>query len=178
MHPFVQQYQSVAAPKLKEAFKYESPYTIPRIEKVVVNMGIGETANNSGALDQLIMILKKITGQTPIQTKARIAVSGFKIRQGMVVGLKVTLRGERMQDFLQKFTNVALPRTRDFRGIPVGSITADGSLHIGIKDSMIFPEVAQENTAHSMQVTLVAKTTSIEEARLLYQSLGFIFQNN
>jgi large subunit ribosomal protein L5 len=178
MHPFVKAYQAVTLPALKEKFSYESDYTIPKVEKVVINMGIGEAGTNSGTVDQLAGLIKKITGQAPIQTKARIAISGFKIRQGMIVGLKVTLRGERMNDFLQKFITIALPRTRDFRGIPASSITAQGSLHVGVKDSMIFPEVAQENVTHPMQVTLVAKTSSLEEARTFYESLGFIFQNN
>jgi len=178
MHEFIKTYQSATVPALKGSFTYDSTYAIPKIEKVVINLGIGEAGNNSGTVDQLAGLVKKITGQAPIQTKARIAVSGFKIRQGMIVGLKVTLRGERMYDFLQKFITVALPRTRDFRGIVPSSITASGSLHVGVKDSMIFPEVAQENITHPMQVTLVAKTSSQEEARALYESLGFIFQTN
>ena len=178
MHPFVTAYQTVTVPALKEKFTYESEYTIPKVEKVVINMGIGDAGTNSGTVDQLANLIKKISGQAPIQTKARIAVSGFKIRQGMIVGMKVTLRGPRMYDFLQKFVNIALPRTRDFRGIPESSITANGSLHVGVKDSMIFPEVAQENTTHPLQVTIVAKTSSREEARAFYESLGFIFQNN
>jgi len=178
MHPFVQTYQTVAVPALTKQFTYTSTYTIPKIEKVVINLGIGEAGNNSGTVEQIAGLVKKISGQNPIYTKARIAVSGFKIRQGMIVGMKVTLRGERMNDFLQKLTTIALPRTRDFRGLTPTSITADGSLHLGIKDSMIFPEVSQENSSHSLQVTLVAKTQSKEEARLLYESLGFIFQNN
>jgi large subunit ribosomal protein L5 len=178
MHPFVQHYQSAVVPTLKKQFEYASPYTMPKVEKVVVNLGIGEAGNNAGTVDQIAALVKKITGQAPIQTKARIAVSGFKIRQGMVVGLKVTLRGARMYDFLQKLTTVALPRTRDFRGLPASGITANGSLHIGIKDSMIFPEVAQETLSHPLQVTIVARTTSAEEARVFYESLGFIFQNN
>lgn len=178
MHPFAEQYATVAVPKLKEQFSYASDYLVPKVEKVVINIGLGTIKEDDGAIANVKQMLKKITGQQPIETKARIAVSGFKIRQGMTVGLKVTLRGKRMQDFLQKFTAVALPRTRDFRGLPEGAITDNGSLHIGIKDSMIFPEVAQENTTHPLQVTVVAKTSSKDEARVLYESLGFIFQSN
>jgi large subunit ribosomal protein L5 len=176
MHPFVKLYQDVAVPKLKENFSYASPYTIPKIEKVVVNVGLGDVLTNSGTVDQVAALLTKITGQKSVPTKARKAVAGFKIRQGMVVGLKTTLRGERMYDFLQKLSVIALPRSRDFRGLNVGGITPNGSLHIGIKDSMIFPEVAQENLTHPLQVTLVASTSSLEEAQALYEALGFVFQ--
>ncbi|CAN5199230.1 50S ribosomal protein L5 [soil metagenome] len=176
MHPFVKLYQDVAVPKLKENFSYASPYTIPKIEKVVVNVGLGDVLTNSGTVDQVAALLTKITGQKSVPTKARKAVAGFKIRQGMVVGLKTTLRGERMHDFLQKLSVIALPRSRDFRGLNPGAITPNGSLHIGIKDSMIFPEVAQENLSHPLQVTLVASTSSLEEAQALYEALGFVFQ--
>ncbi len=176
MHPFVKLYQDVAVPKLKENFSYASVYTIPKIEKVVVNVGLGDVLTNSGTVDQVAALITKITGQKPVPTKARKAVAGFKIRQGMVVGLKTTLRGERMNDFLQKLSVIALPRSRDFRGLNPGAITPNGSLHIGIKDSMIFPEVAQENLSHPLQVTLVASTSSLAEAQSLYESLGFVFQ--
>lgn len=178
MHPFLEQYTKVAIPKLSEQFSYSSPYRVPKVEKVVLNMGLGDIKDNDAAVEAAFNLLKKIAGQQPVKTKARIAVAGFKIRQGMVVGLKVTLRGKRMNDFLQKLVTVALPRTRDFRGLNAGGITANGSLHIGIKDSMIFPEVAQENTSHPLQVSIVAQTSSTEEARALYESLGFIFQTN
>ena len=178
MHPFLKQYQEVAVPKLKESFSYASSYTVPKVEKVVINVGIGDLQGNQGSIDQVAGLIKKISGQAPVVTKATKAVSGFKIRQGMVVGMKVTLRGERMQDFLQKLIVIALPRTRDFRGLNPKSITANGSLHLGIKDSMIFPEVAQENLSHSLQVTLVSKTKSLEEARTFYEALGFVFQGN
>lgn len=178
MHPFIKQYQEVVVPALKQSFTYASLYTVPKIEKVVLNVGVGDLQGNQGSIDQVADLIKKITGQKPIETKARKAVSGFKIRQGMVVGLKVTVRGNRMNDFLQKFITITLPRTRDFRGINPKSITASGSLHVGIKDSMIFPEVAQETVSHPMQITLVAKTQSLEEARALYEALGFVFQSN
>lgn len=177
MHPFLQQYKNVTVPTLKKQFEYSSEFLVPKVEKVVINVGLGDHKENQGSMDAIAALMAKIAGQRPIFTKARKAVAGFKIRIGMTVGLKVTLRGERMHDFMQKLIVVSLPRTRDFRGLPVNAITASGSLHIGIKDSMIFPEVANENTSHPLQVTIVAKTSSKEEARALYESLGFVFQS-
>lgn len=175
MSTFTQHYQEKVIPKLKEGFSYVSDYTLPKIEKVVINVGFGDLKENDQAIKQLQSLVAKISGQAPVLTKARTAVSGFKIRQGMDVGMKTTLRGKRMNDFLQKLITVALPRTRDFRGLPQTAITDHGSLHIGVKDSIIFPEVAQDVFQHSLQVTLVAKTKSREEARLFYESLGFVF---
>jgi large subunit ribosomal protein L5 len=176
MHPYIEHYTTKTVPALKAQFTYSSVYLVPKVTKVVINIGIGDIMTNGGTVDSVAAMLTKIAGQKPVRTKARTSVSGFKIRQGMEVGMKVTLRGERMQDFLHKLINVALPRTRDFRGLNPGAVTKDGSMHIGIKDSMIFPEVAQENTSHPMQITLVAKTASKEEARAFYESLGFVFQ--
>jgi large subunit ribosomal protein L5 len=174
MHPFIQQYTTVALPKLKELNTYASSYQIPKVTKVSVNAGIGDIATNGKAVDDVTNLLTQITGQKPIATKARIAIAGFKIRQNMIVGLKVTLRGVRMNDFLMKLSEIGLPRTRDFRGIPVTSITADGNLNIGLKDSMIFPE-ATEGVTHSLQVTIVSSAKTMEEARALYEGLGFVF---
>lgn len=177
MHPFLQHYSTVTVPTLKKQFTYASDFLVPKVEKVVINVGLGDLKENQGSMDQVAALIAKIAGQKPVYTKATKAVAGFKIRIGMTVGLKVTLRGERMHDFLQKMIVISLPRTRDFRGLTPGAITASGSLHLGIKDSMIFPEVANENTSHPMQVTIVAKTSSKEEARALYESLGFVFQS-
>lgn len=176
MHPFLTTYTQNAVPRLKEFKSYASAYQIPRITKVVVNIGVGDCVGNSKALEDVVLLSTQITGQKPVQTKARKAIAGFKIRQAMVVGLKTTLRDERMNDFLAKLIQVVLPRTRDFRGLPVTSITADGNLNIGIRDSMIFPEVAQGGQSHGIQVTIVSNATSQEESRLLFESIGFVFQ--
>ena len=128
------------------------------------------------ALEAVISLVIAITGQQPVQIKARKAIAGFKIRENMVVGLKTTLRGPRKDDFLYKLIQVVLPRTRDFRGLPPTSVTADGNLNIGIKDSMIFPELSQLGSSHGIQVTIVSSARTKEEAQILYQSLGFVFQ--
>lgn len=178
MHPFLTQYNQVALPKLKEAKQYGSSFEIPRVTKVVVNVGVGDIASNGGAVEDLAKKIANITGQQPVLTKARKAISGFKIRQGMVVGMKVTLRGSRMYDFLSKLTTIALPRTRDFRGLKPTGITPDGNLNIGIKDSIIFPEASQESgSLHGIEVTLVSTARTLEEARLLYESLGIVFMS-
>ena len=177
MHPFTTTYNQTVLPKLKEHTTYSSDYLIPKVLKVSVNVGVGDCVGNTKALEEVIALVTQITGQKPVQAIARKAISGFKIRENMVVGLKTTLRGERMNDFLYKLIQVVLPRTRDFRGITPSSITADGNLNIGIKDSMIFPEVSQDAVSHGIQVTIVSSATTKEESKLLYQSLGFVFQS-
>jgi len=176
MHLLTTRYNESVLPKLTQARQYPSTYLIPKVSKVSVNCGIGDVMTNGKAVEDVTKMLASITGQKPAEAKARTAISGFKIRQGQVVGLKTTLRGDRMNDFLLKLIEVALPRTRDFRGLKPSAITEDGTLNIGIRDSMIFPEVAnQEGTTHSLQVTVVSNARSKEEARLLYESLGFVF---
>jgi large subunit ribosomal protein L5 len=177
MHAFLKQYNEVAVPKLKEQQSYSSPYLIPKIEKVVINVGLGDLIAAGKPLEELVTLVTLISGQKPVTTKARKAISGFKIRQGMEVGMKVTLRGARMHDFLIKLIQIALPRTRDFRGLKPSAVAPNGSLNLGIKDSMIFPEVSQGTFAHGMQITIVPTPCTSEEARLLYESLGFIFHS-
>jgi large subunit ribosomal protein L5 len=178
MHPFTTLYNQTVLPKLKEHKEYASSFMIPKVTKVSVNVGVGDCVGNSKALEDVIALVTQITGQKPVQSKARKAISGFKIRENMVVGLKTTLRGERMNDFLIKLIEVVLPRTRDFRGLPPTGITADGNLNIGIKDTMIFPEVSQSGTSHGIQITVVSTAKSLEESRFLYESLGFVFQKD
>lgn len=177
MHPYTTLYNTQVLPKLKEFKNYESAYEIPRVTKVSVNCGVGDVMNNGKELEEVAALVTSITGQKAVETKARKAVSGFKIRQNNVVGLKTTLRGERMRDFLYKFLQISLPRTRDFRGIKPTSVTKDGNLNVGIKDSVIFPEAAEAIRAHGLQVTLVSNAKTKEEALALYQSMGFVFNN-
>jgi large subunit ribosomal protein L5 len=176
MHPFDTLYNSVVVPRLTAQTAYPSSYLIPKVKKVIVNVGVGDCVGNSKALEEVIGLVTQITGQKPVTIKARKAISGFKIRENMVVGLKVTLRGVRMNDFLYKLIQVVLPRTRDFRGLPATGITADGNLNIGIKDSMIFPEISQSGTSHGIQVTIVSTASSQETSRQLYEAIGFVFQ--
>ena len=177
MHPFLTRYNQTVLPQLTAAKTYPSTFLIPKVTKVVINCGIGDLAGNDKAIEELATILTQVTGQKPVVTKAHKAIAGFKIRQGMVVGMKVTLHGERMQDFLIKLLDVALPRTRDFRGINPGGVTAAGSLNIGIKDASIFPEVPYGGMNHGLQVTVVSTAKTMEESQLLYHSLGFYFQS-
>jgi len=177
MNPFSTQYNTVVAPQLKAQKAYASEYLVPKVTKVIINVGLGDVMTNNKAIDEVADLVGRIAGQKPVLTKARTAISGFKIRQGMVVGMKVTLRGSRMEDFLSKLIQIALPRTRDFRGLKSSGITADGNLNIGIKDSTIFPEAGQDITVHGIQVTLVSTAKTLEEAQLLYTGLGFVFQS-
>lgn len=177
MHPLIARYNQVAVPKLKEVGSYSSTYLIPHITKTIINIGIGDLIGNSKGIEEVTRLLSDISGQKPVETKSRKAISGFKIRQNVVVGLKVTLRGRRMHDFLLKLIEITLPRTRDFRGLSPESVTGDGNLNVGIKDSMIFPEAPQDLKGHGLQVTIVSTAKSREESKTLYESMGFVFSN-
>jgi large subunit ribosomal protein L5 len=177
MHAYQKQYSTIAVPKLRENKEYPSVYLIPKVQKVVLNVGIGDHIASGKNADDVTAFLAAISGQKPVVTKSTKAIAGFKIRQGMDVGVKVTLRGRRMEDFLIKLTQVVLPRTRDFRGIKPSAIASNGSLNLGIKDSIVFPEVANGTFQHPLQITLVASPAcNQEEARVLYEALGFVFQ--
>ncbi|HSI20640.1 MAG TPA: 50S ribosomal protein L5 [Verrucomicrobiae bacterium] len=179
MHAYQKQYTTVAVPKLTEHTQYVSPYLVPKLEKVVINMGTGDILAAGKNMDEAAAFLSAISGQKAVITKSTKAIAGFKIRQGMPVGLKVTLRGKRMQDFMIKLTQVVLPRTRDFRGVKPSSIASNGSMHLGIKDSVVFPEVANGSFQHPLQVSMVVTPAcSPEAARILFESLGFVFQTN
>lgn len=177
MNHFLNHYTTVTVPKLKESFSYASEYTVPKVSKVVINVGVGDIMSDSKAVESVSALVARIAGQRPMLTKARISIAGFKIRDGMTVGMKVTLRGTRMHDFLSKLIQISLPRTRDFRGLKPSAITADGNLNIGIKDSTIFPEAGQDVSLHGLQITLVSNAKTKEEAELLYTSLGFVFNS-
>lgn len=175
MQPFLTQYQQNSIPKLKELKSYPSDYLIPKVVKASINCGIGDAVGNSKTIGELSQLIAEITGQKPVQVKARKAISGFKIRQNMIIALKVTLRGKRMYDFIYKLSQISLPRTRDFRGLKPSSLTPNGDLNIGIRDSIIFPEIQSDNTNHGIQVTISSTAKTLEEATVLYESLGFVF---
>jgi len=160
---------------MRERFGYKNDLAVPKIEKVVVNAGIGKFLKDEKAQETIINDLAKITGQKPVYTLARKAISGFKIRKGMKVGLKVTLRKKRMYDFLDRLIHVAIPRIRDFRGIPEKSIDKEGNLSIGIKEHIIFPEIAHEDVKliFGFEVTIVTNAKTREEAIELFKLLGF-----
>lgn len=178
MHPFSTRYTESVVPALTAGRQYPSTYLIPKVSKVVVNVGIGDLKENNKAIDDAAELLGRIVGQRPVRTKARKAIASFKIRQNMVVGLKVTLRGKRMEDFLYKFIEVALPRTRDFRGLKASGITSDGNLNVGIRDAMIFPEAGEDISQLGLQVTIVSNAASLEDATRLYKGLGFYFKTS
>jgi large subunit ribosomal protein L5 len=163
---------------LKEKYGYKSIMQAPKLEKIVVNMGVGDSVSNSKLMDAAIEDLKTITGQAPVVTKAKKSVAGFKIRQGMPIGCKVTLRGETMYNFLDKLVSVALPRLRDFRGISNKSFDGRGNYTLGIKEQLIFPEIEFDNVVkvRGMDIIFVTTAKSNEEALDLLKGLGLPFR--
>ncbi|MDQ5829729.1 MAG: 50S ribosomal protein L5 [Actinomycetota bacterium] len=173
-------YREEIAPALKERFGIGNPMRVPRLEKIVVNMGVGEAAQNSRALDGVMEDLAKITGQKPQLRRARKSIAGFKIREGMPVGARVTLRGERMWEFLDRLISVALPRVRDFRGISPNSFDGRGNFALGLREQLIFPEISYDSidTTRGLDVAVVTTAQTDEEARELLRLLGMPFRES
>lgn len=178
MSRFKEKYVNEVRPALVERFQYNNVYQAPRIEKVVVNMGVGEGKDNPKILDAAVNDLAIITGQKPVITRARKSVASFKLREGMSIGCKVTLRGGRMYDFLDKLFNVALPRVRDFRGISPRSFDGRGNFTVGIREQLIFPEIDYSKVEKIMGMDIVIVTTARtdEEARELLKLMGMPFR--
>ncbi len=171
-----EKYQKEVIPAMKEKFGYKNDLAVPRIERTIVNVGIGSSALKDEKIQEIISKdLTLITGQKPVPTLAKKAIAGFKTRKGMVVGLKITLRGKRMFEFLSRLINVALPRTRDFRGLSPKSIDQGGNLTIGIKEHIIFPETSGEDIKRifGLEVTVVSSAKKRKEALELFKLLGF-----
>ena len=173
-------YDEEIALALKERFGIENPMRIPRLEKIVVNMGVGEAAQNSRALDGAMEDLARITGQKAQMRRARKSIAGFKIREGMPVGARVTLRGERMWEFLDRLISVALPRVRDFRGVSPNSFDGHGNYALGLREQLIFPEISYDaiDATRGLDVAVVTTTESDEEARELLRLLGMPFRDS
>jgi large subunit ribosomal protein L5 len=173
-------YNEEIAPALKTRFGIENPMRIPRLDKIVVNMGVGEASQNSRALDGAMEDLAKITGQKAQPRRARKSIAGFKIREGMPVGARVTLRGERMWEFLDRLVSVALPRVRDFRGISPNSFDGHGNYALGLSEQLIFPEISYDaiDATRGLDVAVVTTTESDEEARELLRLLGMPFRDS
>ena len=171
-------YREEVAPALKERFGYENVMQIPRLEKIVVNMGVGEAAQNSRALDGAMDDLARITGQKPQLRRARKSVAGFKIREGMPVGARVTLRGELMWEFLDRLISIALPRVRDFRGLNPRSFDGRGNFALGLREQLIFPEISYDavDATRGLDVAVVTTANTDEEARELLRLLGMPFR--
>jgi len=174
-----QRYVEEVVPALREAFGYKNPWQVPRVEKVVVNMGVGDAIQNPKALDAAVGELAAITGQRPIVTRAKRSIANFKLRAGMAIGCKVTLRGDRMWDFLNRLFNVALPRVRDFRGLSARSFDGRGNYTIGIREQLIFPEVDYEKVekVRGMDITITTTARTDEEAKALLAGLGLPFRD-
>lgn len=175
-----EKYVSDTIPALQAKFKYKSTMQIPKLEKVVINMGVGEVKENPKAMDAAVSDLALVSGQKPIITKAKKSVAAFKVREGMNIGCKVTLRGERMYEFVDKLFNVALPRVRDFRGVSANSFDGRGNYSLGLKEQLIFPEVEYDKVdkIRGMDVTFVTTAKSDEEARELLKLLGMPFSQS
>lgn len=178
MEQLKQKYANTVRPALMQQFGYSSVMAVPRIEKIVVNEGLGSAKEDSKAIDKASRELAMITLQKPIVTKAKKSISNFKLRQGMPVGIKVTLRGERMYVFLEKLINIGLPRIRDFRGINPNAFDGRGNYNLGIKEQLIFPEITYDmvDKVRGMDVTVVTTARTDEEARALLQAMGFPFR--
>jgi large subunit ribosomal protein L5 len=172
-----EKYQNEVAPALMKAFGLNNVMEIPRIEKVVVNIGLGEAMDNPKALEAATSDMMQITGQKPIQTKARKSIANFKLREGRIIGSKVTLRGDRMWDFLDRLLNVALPRVRDFRGVSP-KLDGRGNYTLGLQDQLVFPEIEYDKIEklRGLEITIVTSAKSDELARVLLQLLGMPFR--
>lgn len=171
-------YKDEIAPALAKEFGIKNPMAIPRIEKVVINMGLGEASSNAKLLDVAAEELKSITGQKPVVTKAKKSIAAFKLRQGMSIGTMVTLRGERMFEFLDRLISVALPRVRDFRGISGKAFDGRGNYTLGIREQLIFPEIDfnKVDKTRGMNISIVTTARSDDEARSLLKGLGMPFR--
>jgi large subunit ribosomal protein L5 len=180
MARLAEQYKSEVAPALMKQFGYTSVMAVPRVAKVVINMGVGEAIADSKIMDQAAEELSVIAGQKPVVTRARKSIANFKLRAGMAIGCRVTLRGRRMYEFLDRLMNLALPRVRDFRGVSPKAFDGRGNYTLGIRDQLIFPEInyAKVQKVKGMNVCIVTTARTDEEARALLASLGMPFRKN
>lgn len=178
MNHLLERYKTEVAPALLKAFSYKNVMQVPRIQKVVVNIGLGEALDNPKALEAAVSDLMQITGQKPVLTKARKSIAAFKLREGRIIGTKVTLRGERMWAFLDRLMNVALPRVRDFRGVSPDAFDGRGNYTLGLKDQLVFPEIEYDkiDKLRGMEITIVTTARTDDEARALLQLLGMPFK--
>ncbi|HXH40914.1 MAG TPA: 50S ribosomal protein L5 [Thermoanaerobaculia bacterium] len=172
-----EKYQTEVRKKLQEQFGIKNPMAVPKVEKVVLNMGMGEAISNAKILDSAVDELGQITGQKPIITKAKKSIASFKLREGQSIGAMVTLRGEKMYEFLDRLISTALPRVRDFRGVPSKSFDGRGNYTLGIRDHLIFPEIdiTKVDKSKGMNITIVTNAKDDEQARFLLRELGLPF---
>ena len=172
-------YQDTVVPKLKEKFNYSNPMEIPKIDKIVINMGLGEAIHNIKIIDSAVEELRQISGQQPVVTRAKKSIAAFKLREGMPIGCMVTLRRNRMYDFLNKLINIALPRVRDFRGISGKAFDGAGNYSLGIKEQLIFPEIDYDkiDKIKGLNISIVTTAKSNQEGKELLKLLGMPFKN-
>ncbi len=177
MNRMLERYRKEIAPALTKAFGYKNSMQVPRVQKVVVNIGVGEALDNPKALEAAVGDLTTIVGQKPVTTKAKKSIAYFKLREGRLIGAKVTLRGDRMWSFLDRLLNVALPRVRDFRGVPPDAFDGRGNYTLGLRDQLVFPEIEYDkiDKLRGLEVTIVTTAKDDEQARALLQLLGMPF---
>jgi len=177
-HIMKDRYQNEIVPALKKSLQFTNAMEVPRILKVVVNVGVGEALDNAKALDAAVGDMAQITGQKPIVTKARKSIANFKLREGRQIGVKVTLRGDRMWAFLDRLMNVALPRVRDFRGISSNAFDGRGNFTLGLREQLVFPEIEYDkiDKLRGMEISIVTTARNDEEGRQLLQMLGMPFK--
>ena len=178
MNRLNEKYTQVVVPNMMKKFGYKSIMEVPVVDKVVINMGIGEAIANPKLLDEAVAELAQITGQAPVITKAKKSIANFKLREGMPIGCKVTLRKEKMYDFLDKLMNISLPRVRDFRGVSATSFDGRGNYTLGVKEQLIFPEINFDkvNKVRGMDIVIVTTANTNEEAKALLEELGMPFK--
>jgi large subunit ribosomal protein L5 len=178
MNRLQEKYKKEAVPALIKAFEYKNVMQVPRIEKVVLNIGLGEAMDNPKALEAAMGDMTTIAGQKPVMTKARKSIANFKLREGRIIGTKVTLRGDKMWAFLDRLLNASLPRVRDFRGVSPEAFDGRGNYTLGLKDQLIFPEIEYDkiDKLRGMEITVVTTAQSDDHARLLLQLLGMPFR--
>ena len=172
-------YKDVVVPKMIEKFGYKNVMEVPRLSKITLNMGVGEAVGNKKILENAVADMAKISGQKPIVTNARVSVASFKIRDGWPIGCKVTLRRDKMFEFLDRFINISLPRVRDFRGVNGRSFDGRGNYNMGIKEQIIFPEIDFDavDAMRGMDIAVTTTATTNEEAKALLEAFGFPFRN-
>ena len=177
MNILYEHYKNEIVPALRKSFDFKNIMQVPRIEKVIINIGMGEALDNPKALEAAVSDLTIITGQKPVTNKARKSIANFKLREGRLIGTKVTLRGERMWSFLDRLLNTALPRVRDFRGVSPNAFDGRGNYTLGLRDQLIFPEIEYDkiDKLRGMEVTIVTTAKTDDQARALLQMLGMPF---
>lgn len=172
-----EQFNTAIAPAVAKEFGYANRFSVPRIQKVVINVGVGKIGRDPKVIDAVVEDLRKITGQQPVKSVARKSIAGFKVREGQVVGVRVTLRGDRMYSFLDKLINVALPRVRDFRGVKVNGFDGRGSYHLGLREHLVFPEVSNDALDHTfgMEISIVMAGSTDDVTRTILKQFKFPF---